>query len=90
MIDRALIPKKNLIEVKYTNLDKNPLLAMQRIYNRLNFWPFARVRGRMRRYLDSLKGYKKNRYRLSPTDIANVNRHWAFAFYEWGYPFQAE
>ena len=76
MIDRALIPKKNLIEVKYTDLDKNPLLAMQRIYNRLNFWPFARVRGRMRRYLDSLKGY--------------VNRHWAFAFYEWGYPFQAE
>jgi hypothetical protein len=83
--DRKLIPKRNLIEVGYDALDNNPMLVMHHIYNRLNFWPFARVHGRLRRYLDSLKGYQRNSYQISPKDITSVNRHWAFAFDEWGY-----
>ena len=82
---RDQIPKRNLIEISYTELDENPLPVMRRIYNQLNFWPFARVRGRLRRYLGSLKGYKKNRYQLSPEDVQKVNERWGFAFDEWGY-----
>jgi hypothetical protein len=86
--DKNLIPPRNLIEVGYRNLDKTPLPVMRRIYNRLNFWPYARARGRLRRYLDSLKDYKKNSYQISPVDIENVNHHWKFAFEEWGYNIQ--
>jgi hypothetical protein len=86
--DRDLIPPRNLIEVGYRELDHSPLPVMRRIYNRLNFWPYARVRRRLRRYLDMLKDYQKNSYQLSVIDIENVNRHWAFAFDEWGYPMQ--
>jgi hypothetical protein len=86
--DKNLIPPRNLIEVGYRDLDKTPLPVMRRIYNRLNFWPYARVRGRLRRYLDSLKDYQKNSYQISQVDIENVNHHWKFAFEEWGYNIQ--
>jgi hypothetical protein len=83
--DRDLIPPRNLIEVGYRDLDKTPLPVMRRIYNSLNFWPYTRVRRRLRRYVDLLKDYQKNSYQISPVDIANVNRHWKFVFEEWGY-----
>lgn len=86
--DRGLIPPRNLIEVGFQELDHSPLPVMRRIYTSMNFWPYARVRGRLRRYLDTLKDYQKNSYQISPVDIENVNRHWAFAFEEWGYPMQ--
>ena len=86
--DRSLIPHRNLIEVGYHELDKTPLPVMRRIYHSLNFWPYARVRKRLRRYLGSLEGYQKNSYQISPTDIENVNHHWKFAFEEWGYTMQ--
>ena len=83
--DRAMVPQRNLIEVSYDALDKNPMPVMRKIYQRLNFWPFARVRSRLRQYLDSLAGYKKNRYEISAEDVKKVNEHWQFAFDEWGY-----
>ena len=83
--DRGLIPPRNLIEVGYRELDKTPLPVMRRIYNTLNFWPYARVRRRLRRYLASVKDYQKNSYQISATDIKNVNLNWEFAFEEWGY-----
>jgi hypothetical protein len=59
--------------------------VMRRIYHKLNFWPFARVRGRLHRYLNSIKDYQKNHYQMSAADVKKVNRHWKFAFEEWGY-----
>ena len=82
---RDTIPARNLIEISYAELDENPMPVMRRIYGQLNFWPFARVRRRLRRYLNSLAGYKKNRYQLSAEDIRKVNERWKFAFDEWGY-----
>ncbi len=87
---RDLIPKRNLIEISYADLDENPMPVMRRIYNQLNFWPFARVRGRLRKYLSSLEGYKKNRYQLSPEDVQKVNQRWRFAFDAWGYEMAEE
>jgi len=86
--DRALIPSGNLIEIGYDELDKRPMAVMRRIYHKLNFWPFARARGRFRRYLKSQENYQKNSYEFSTIDIENVNRHWGFAFEEWDYPMQ--
>jgi hypothetical protein len=83
--DRGLIPPRNLIEVGFQKLDKTPLRVMRRIYQKMNFWPYSRVRKRLIRYLDSLKGYQKNSYQISSVDIENINSHWAFAFDEWGY-----
>ena len=86
--DRKLIPSRNLIEVGYDALDRRPMEVMRRIYQQLNFWPFARVRGRLHHYLDSLKGYQKNRYQLSPADVEKINSHWEFTFDEWNYSLQ--
>lgn len=83
--DRELVPKQNLIEISYAALDENPMSTIRRIYQRLNFWHFSRVRGRLRQYLDSLSGYKKNRYEISAEDIRKVNARWQFAFDAWGY-----
>jgi len=86
--DRRLIPPRNLIEVGYRELDKTPLPVMRRIYHKMNFWPFVRARGRIRRYLKSQENYQKNAYQISLEDISTVNQHWKFAFEEWGYDMQ--
>lgn len=86
--DRALIPPGNLIEIGFKDLDQTPMAVMRHIYQSLNFWPFARARGSIRRYLNSQEDYQKNSYEISAEDIENVNCHWKFAFEEWGYTMQ--
>jgi len=61
---------------------------MRRIYQKMDFWPFVRARGRIHRYLKSQENYQKNAYQISTEDISTVNRHWKFAFEEWGYNMQ--
>ena len=39
----------------------------------------------IRRYVESVAGYEKNRYELDRSTIEKVERHWGFAIKEWGY-----
>lgn len=64
--DQKRIPKGCLSSVKYENLRTDPVEEMRRIYDELGLDGFDTVEPRMRRYLDSLKGYQTNTYTLDP------------------------
>jgi len=83
--DRSLIPSENLVEVRYEDMEREPLPLLRGIYQRLGLPRFSDAEPAFRSYLASIRNYKKNRYDLAPEAVARVNRHWGFAFDEWGY-----
>ena len=85
LADRALIPAGNLIEVRFEDLEVDPLAETRRIYKALGLPGFAATEPAFRAYLASIADYTKNDYDLTADVIDQVNRHWSFAFDAWGY-----
>jgi hypothetical protein len=84
--DRLLIPKGNLVEIAYTELEENPMGTIERIYDSLGLGGLPAARPAIEEYLDSVKGYKKNRYRpLHHRTAEKLRREWAMWYGEWGY-----
>lgn len=84
--DRALIPAGNLVEVRFEDLEVDPMREARRIYRQLDLGGYEAAEPGMQAYIDSLKGYRKNSFALSDDDIATVNRRWGFAVDAWSYP----
>ena len=84
--DRALIPKENLAEVRYEDLEQRPLLELERLYAELDLPGWDEAQGPIRDYLQTLSGYQKNRLELAPTDLDRIGEEWKFALDIWPYP----
>ena len=63
----------------------NDRFDLETFYGRLELPGFAQAEPVLRAYLDSIRGYQKNRYALNDEVIEKVNREWGFAFEAWGY-----
>lgn len=83
--DRSLIAPGNLVEVRFEDLEQRPLEELSRVYDTLGLPGFAAAEPRVRAYLDSMRGFRKNPYRVDDDVIRKVNRHWGFALEAWGY-----
>jgi hypothetical protein len=86
LAEKELIPAANLVEVRFEDLEAEPLEQVRRIYERLDLPGFAQAEPAIQAYLASIAGYRKNEYQLTNEIIAKVNQHWGFAFEAWGYP----
>ena len=70
-------PADRLIAVSFAQLERAPLETMAEIYARLGLDGFDRNRERFARYLESVAGYRKNRYRPIPADVRRkVEERW--------------
>lgn len=85
LTDRVLIPANNLIEVRFEELEAEPLSIAYRIYEALELPGFTEAEPAFQRYLASVANYKKNQYTLTADIVNMVNTHWSFAFDAWGY-----
>ncbi|MCY3811053.1 MAG: sulfotransferase [Gammaproteobacteria bacterium] len=89
--DRESIPPGNLVEVRFEDVEADPLGELERIYRRLRLPGWERARQPIAAYAASLAGYRKNRYRIDQRVVRVVDRDWGFAVKAWGYspPFTA-
>ena len=84
--ERNLIPSGNFCEIKFEELDANPLDTMRDIYEQLSLPDFSVVEPTLREYLDSLQGYKKNSFsELPEATKQKVSQRLAQCFEAWGY-----
>lgn len=83
--DRERIPDGHLAEVRYEDLDRDPLGELGRLYEELDLPGWAAAREQMEAYLETLSGYRKNRFTLSQATIDRVRDEWGFALDEWRY-----
>lgn len=76
---KDLVPKGNLTEVAYEDLETNPLGEVQRIYDELGLAKDGDAMQTITAYLDSIKGYKKNKYTYSEKLVREISKRWSFA-----------
>lgn len=85
--DKELIPEGRIHELRFEDLERDPIGQMRQVYEALGLPDFADVRPGMQRYVDSLSGYAKNTYAELPADLkARLAREWERCFQAWGYP----
>jgi hypothetical protein len=83
---RHLIPKGRFHEVKFEDLEADPIGRMREIYQALALPEFEVAEPALRRYVESLAGYKKNTFPELPAELrARIAREWRRCFEEWGY-----
>ncbi|MFT4969276.1 MAG: hypothetical protein ACI9O4_001022 [Chitinophagales bacterium] len=84
--ERDLIPKGNLVEVGFDEVEGNSAEQIERIYMELDLPNFDLAQPHIEKYLNSVKNYKKNKFRdLRPNIHERINEEWRFAFDQWGY-----
>jgi omega-hydroxy-beta-dihydromenaquinone-9 sulfotransferase len=85
--DRCLIPQGALHEIRFEDLDENPVGTMAGIYDGLGLEGFGKTELKLRRYLESLKGYEKNVHALGEADREKIYKSWKRTFDNYGYDF---
>jgi hypothetical protein len=86
LTERELIPRGNLVEIGFEELEKNPLGSLKSMYERLGLDGFEDARPAIASYLASVKDYKKNLYEPLPAEIqTNLRFRWSSWFEEFGY-----
>ena len=83
--DRERIPASQLAEVRYEDLERDPLGELERLYRELDLPEWRVAEPQVSAYLQTLSGYQKNRFRIDQADIGRVDEHWRFAVQAWGY-----
>ncbi len=82
---RHLIPDRNLIEVGFDDLEKQPLPLLKKIYEKLSLGNFADVETKLDAYLKGKSNYQKNKHHISREELNQVLGQWQFAMEEWKY-----
>lgn len=91
LAERDLIPEGNLFEIGFDEFTGNEMKWTKKMYEKLNIDGFEDAKPRIQFYLDSVKSYKKNKFRkLSPEIKEKIQKEWGFAFKEWNYKFDKE
>ena len=83
--DRDLIPRGNLAEVRFEDLERQPLAELERLYAELALPGWEQAQSPIGRYLRTLSGYRKNRFSLDRSVINRVEQEWQFALDVWPY-----
>ena len=83
--DRHLIAADRLVEVRYEDLERNPLDELERIYRGLELPDWEAARAAVESHLAGKAQYRKNVYPEDPAVIDRVNEIWRFAVDEWQY-----
>jgi hypothetical protein len=85
--EKGLIPKDRFHELRFADLERDPIGQTRMAYEALGLPDFGHVEPAMTKYLASLSGYEKNTYpALDPERRARIAREWRKSFEGWGYP----
>lgn len=84
--ERHRLAAPNFCEVRFEDLEREPLAQMKRIYETLSLPDFGYVEPALRRYLETIAGYSRNRFPpLAEEMRQRVACEWSRSFTEWGY-----
>ncbi len=85
--DLPLISKDRFCEVRFDELELDPVKAIGRVYEQLSLGSFEAFKPKLRAYVASLSGYQKNRFDdLDAVTSEIVARRWRRSFEAGDYP----
>lgn len=83
---KGLIPRGQLHEMRFEDLETDPLGEMHRVYQTLNLSGWDGMIPRLKAQMPEHNAYRKNRFSLDPETMRRVYERWHFAFECYGYP----
>ena len=83
--DAASVPAEQLVELRYDELDSDPLGSVEKIYQALALPGFDAARERFERYLASVSTFKKNKFDYSDEAAAKVEARLGHFIEKWDY-----
>lgn len=86
---RELIPKNNLVEISFDELEKNPEDCIKNLYRELEIDGYKESKANIKAYLESMKSYQKNKHQITSELLDKIQSEWGFAMKEWGYDIPA-
>ena len=84
--DRESVPRAQLAELRFEDLERNPLAELEAVYASLDLPGWRQAQAAIETYLSGIAGYRKNRYALDADTIERVERECRFALDVWEYP----
>ena len=85
MKDRESIPRGQLAEVRFEDLERDPMAELERLYAELALPGWEQARKPIGDYVQSASGYRKNVHEIDAESIRVVDREWGFGVDAWGY-----
>jgi hypothetical protein len=83
---KGSIPEGRFHEIAYEALEKDPVGEIGRLYRTLDLPDFRKFEPSLRRYLDSVADYKKNRLPEMPRELRlRIGQECRECFERWGY-----
>jgi hypothetical protein len=82
---KSLIPKNNLVEIRYEDFESDPLNGLRDIYNSLDLPGFEESVVAFTSYFDSQKKFEKANHPYDPIEIERIHKRWGFAMELYGY-----
>lgn len=83
---KEAIPSGNYIDIAFEDLEHNPLAVLKSIYSVLQLDGYSAIEQKTIDYIDTLKGYIKNKHLHLENDIKKrIFREWERSFTEWKY-----
>ena len=79
------IPEGNYVEMKFEDLESDPLGELERVYRDLGIPGWGAAKQAVSDYLDTVADYKKNVYKPSREVVDLLRDRWDFAFDHWNY-----
>jgi len=83
--DTADLPPEQWIELRFEDLQTNPLGELETLFMQLNLPDFAAARPHLESYLVGLGDYRQNQYTINSEMIAAIEQHWLPYIRRWGY-----
>jgi hypothetical protein len=84
-LTRQLVPPSRFCELRYEELVRNPIEQMRVLYQKLGLGDFEPVLPALEEYVGSAKGYRTNRYELSPRLRDEITLRWSSFIRQYGY-----
>lgn len=85
LAQRAFIPKGQLTELSFEELERDPKGCIERLYADLNLEGFKESEGYFEGYLNKMKSYQKNKHYVTSVLVNRIKSEWRFTMDEWGY-----
>jgi hypothetical protein len=84
---RHRLRKQNFCEVRFADLERDPMGQMKHIYESLELPKFDHAMPAVRDYVHAVSGYLRNSFPPLPVETRQrVASEWSRSFAEWGYP----
>ena len=83
--EKKLIPKENLIEIKYEEFIKDPVEILEKIYKKFNIKNFEKAKPLFESYTKKHVNYERNHYKIEEKTKEKIFKEWEFAFKKFDY-----